>query len=87
MTDNTVNGIATEDKRVKVSLRLDTSGCFNNELICKTAIFPLSCDTATKHNNIYCIGVNTQQYLHLNIMIFFYYVICVAYNIQQTTNN
>lgn len=38
----------TEDNRVKVSLRLDISGCFNNELICKTAIFPLSWDTATK---------------------------------------
>jgi hypothetical protein len=42
VTDNTVNGIETEDSRVKVNLRLDISDCFSNELICNTAIFPLS---------------------------------------------
>jgi len=51
VTDKTVNGIETEDSRVKVNLRLDISDCFNNELICRTAIFPLSCDTATKDKN------------------------------------
>lgn len=49
VTDKTVNGIETEDNLVKVNLRFDMSDCFNNELICKTAIFPLSCDTATKN--------------------------------------
>lgn len=81
VTDNTVNGIETEDKRVKVSLRLDTSGCFNKELICKTAIFPLSCDTATKNNNIYSISVNTKQYIHLNILFFILkFIYHIAYN-------
>lgn len=42
VTDSTVNGIETEDNRVKVNLRFDTSDCFSNELICRTAIFPLS---------------------------------------------
>lgn len=42
VTDNTVKGIETEESRVKVNLRFDISDCFNNELICNTAIFPLS---------------------------------------------
>jgi hypothetical protein len=42
VTDKTVNGIETQDNRVEVNLRFDTSDCFNNELICSTAIFSLS---------------------------------------------